>query len=140
MAMAQGIARSWQKICYFAYMRPKVVFLSLLGLTLGEGTRELMANNCNNHGYIQIWDNNDPLRNFATYNCPEYARLYIRAAAGERIYMGFHVNGGPDRNPTIYDDVWMRLRDPNGNVVMGPIQLQNTMGAGWINTCAGDAV
>jgi hypothetical protein len=94
MTMARGIPRSWQKFCYFAYMRPKVVFLSLLGLMLGEGTRELMANNCNNHGYIQIWDNSDPLRNFATYNCPDYARLYIRAAAGERIYMGFHVNGG----------------------------------------------
>ncbi len=117
-------------------MRPIIALLSLLGLTLAEGTRELMANNCNNHGYIQIWDNDDPLRNFATYNCPEYARLYIRAVAGERIYMGFHVNGGPDNNPTIYNDVWMRLRDPDGNIVMGPIQLQKAMGAGWINTCA----
>jgi hypothetical protein len=107
---------------------------------LGEGTRELMANNCGNHGYIQIWDNSDPLRNFATYDCPEYARLYIRAAAGELIYMGFHVNNQNDGTPTIANDVWMRLRDPNGNVVMGPIQLQNTMGAGWINACAGDAV
>jgi hypothetical protein len=89
-----------------------MISFSLLGLMLGEGTREFMANNCINHGYIQIWDNNDPLRNFATYDCPEYARLYIRAAAGERIYMGFHVNGGPDNNPTIYNDVWMRLRDP----------------------------
>ncbi len=125
-----------RKFCCFISMRPTSIVASLLGLMLAEGTRELMANNCNNHGYIQIWDNNDPLRNFATYNCPEYARLYIRAVAGERIYMGFHVNGGPDNNPTIYNDVWMRLRDPNGNVVMGPIQLQSTMGAGWINTCA----
>lgn len=50
--------------------------------------------------------------------------------------MGFHMNNNNDNSPTIANDVWMRLRDPNGNVVMGPIQLQSTMGAGWINTCA----
>jgi len=131
-----GSLKDWQKFCYLATMRPLMIFFSLLGLMLGEGTRELMANNCSNHGYIQIWDNNDPLRNFATYDCPEYARLYIRVAAGERIYMGFHVNGGPDNNPTIYNDVWMRLRDPNGNIVMGPLRLHDAMGAGWITSCA----
>lgn len=116
-------------------MRP-VRFVGLLALLWAEGSRELMNNNCANHGYIQIWDNNDPLRNFATYNCPEYARLYIRAAEGERIYMGFHMNTGADNNPTIANDVWMRLRDPNGNIVMGPLQLHNAMGAGWIQNCA----
>ncbi len=136
MAKAQGLIIGWREFCYFVCMRPLSVVASLLGLMLAEGTRELMANNCNNHGYIQIWDNGDPLRNFATYDCPEYARLYIRAVAGERIYMGFHVNGGPDNNPTIYNDVWMRLRDPDGNIVMGPIQLHDAMGAGWITTCA----
>ncbi|RMF47392.1 MAG: T9SS C-terminal target domain-containing protein [Bacteroidetes bacterium] len=105
----------------------------LLGLR-AEGSRELLAGNCNNHGYIQIWDNNDPLRDFATYNCPEYARLYIRVAEGERIYMGFHVIG-PSNNNNIFTDVWMRLKDPNGNVVMGPIQLQPSMGPGWIDNC-----
>jgi len=103
-------------------------------LLFAEGSRELMNNNCANHGYIQIWDNNDPLRNFATYNCPEYARLYIRVAEGERIYMGFHIVQNSNSN-TIMNDVWMRLKDPNGNVVMGPIRLTSTMGAGWINTC-----
>ncbi len=122
--------------CYFVSMRPRVVVLSLLGLMAAEGTRELMANNCANHGYIQIWDNNDPLRDFATYGCPVHSRLHIRAVAGERIYMGFHINNQNDANPTIANDVWMRLRDPNGNIVMGPIQLTNGMGAGWINSCA----
>lgn len=118
------------------FMKPHILLgLSFAGaFLLAEGTRELMNNNCNNHGYIQIWDNNDPLRNFATYNCPEYARLYIRVAEGERIYMGFHIVQNSNSN-TIMNDVWMRLKDPNGNVVMGPIQLTNTMGAGWINTC-----
>ncbi|MCX7606896.1 MAG: hypothetical protein N2170_06505 [Bacteroidia bacterium] len=111
------------------------VWLVILNVVWGEGTRELMNNNCANHGYIQIWDNNDPLRDFATYNCPEQSRLYIRVAGGERIYMGFHVNGGADSPPTIYTDVWMRLRDPNGNIVLGPVQLTNTMAAGGISTC-----
>ncbi|MCS7297566.1 MAG: T9SS type A sorting domain-containing protein [Bacteroidia bacterium] len=118
-------------------MRPQVSsILFLLSLMLhAEGTRELMNGNCANHGYIQIWDNADPLRNFATYNCPEHARLYIRVAGGERIYMGFHVNDGNDGSPTIANDVWMRLRAPNGNVVMGPLQITSAMGAGWITTC-----
>lgn len=111
------------------------VFLSfILSQSFAEGTRELMNNNCNNHGYIQIWDNNDPLRNFATYNCPEYARLYIRVAGGERIHMGFHIVQNSNSN-TIMNDVWMRLRDPNGNIVLGPINIKSTMGSGWINTC-----
>ncbi|MCX8112482.1 MAG: hypothetical protein N3E49_04710 [Bacteroidia bacterium] len=107
-----------------------------LSLLYAEGTRQLMNNNCANHGYIQIWDNADPLRTFATYSCPEYSRLYIRVAGGERIYMGFHIvtDAGSDPN-TIANDVWMRLRDPNGNIVMGPIQLTSGMGAGWITTC-----
>ncbi|MEN3040770.1 MAG: T9SS type A sorting domain-containing protein [Bacteroidia bacterium] len=108
----------------------------VISFLFAEGTRELMNNNCANHGYIQIWDNNDPLRSFATYDCPEYSRLYIRVAEGERIYMGFHVNNNNDGSPTIANDVWMRLRDPNGNVVLGPINLNSGMGAGWINSCA----
>ncbi len=113
----------------------------LVGLAAGwlvglraEGSRELLAGNCANHGYIQIWDNNDPLRNFATYDCPEYARLYIRAAEGERIYMGFHVIG-PSNNNNIQTDVWMRLKDPNGTVVLGPLRLYPGMGPGWITDC-----
>lgn len=113
----------------------------LLGLVCvlslsAEGTRELMNGNCNNHGYIQIWDNADPLRNFATYDCPEYARLYIRVAGGERIYMGFHIVTDAGNNPnTIATDVWMRVRDPNENIVLGPIQITSTMTSGWIQNC-----
>lgn len=110
------------------------LLIGLVGLSWAEGTRELMNGNCANFGFIQIWDNNDPLRNFATYNCPEYARLYVRVAGGERIYMGFHVINPANGNPI--GDVYMRLKDPNGNVVFGPINLNNGMAAGWINTCA----
>lgn len=121
---------------YLMHILKRVLSAGLwITLLYAEGTRELLNNNCANHGYIQIWDNNDPLRNFATYNCPPQARLYIRVAGGERIYMGFHVNDGNDGTPTIVTDVYMRLRDPNGNIVMGPIQLTNTMGAGWIQNC-----
>lgn len=137
LPLSLGIAQPFPQAGRICLMRPVRLlgFLLALGLLWAEGSRQLMNNNCNNHGYIQIWDNNDPLRNFATYDCPEYARLHIRVADGERIYMGFHVNTGADANPTIANDVWMRLRDPNGNIVMGPIQLQQNMGAGWIQTC-----
>lgn len=79
-----------------------------------EGSRELLAGNGSNFGHIQIWDNNDPLRNFATYNCPEWAHLYIRVAPGERIYRGFHVVPNSGSN-TVVTDVYFRLKDPNGN-------------------------
>ncbi len=118
---------------FHSHMRPAIfAFLSLLGLIRAEGTRELRAGNCANFGAIQIWDNNDPQRNFATYNCPTYARLNIRLAAGERVYMGFNVvaNVSDERG-----DVWFRLRDPNGTVVLGPIRLHNGMGPGWITAC-----
>lgn len=113
---------------FFSPMRPaNLVFLSLLGLIWAEGTRELRAGNCANFGAIQIWDNNDPQRNFATYNCPPYARLHVRVAAGERIYMGFNVINASN---TEVGDVWFRLRAPDGTLVLGPIRLRNTMGAG----------
>ncbi|MCS7318053.1 MAG: hypothetical protein NZZ41_07110 [Candidatus Dojkabacteria bacterium] len=117
------------------YIKNSIKSLSVLSFLFAEGTRELMNNNCANHGYVQIWDNNDPLRAFATYNCPSYYRLNIRVAGGERIYMGFHVNNSNDATPTIANDVWFRLVDPNDNIVMGPININSSMGPGWINTC-----
>lgn len=99
------------------------VFAPLTSRT--EGTKELLNNDCNNFGFLQIWDNGDPNRPFASYNAPDEYRLYIRADSGEIIHFGYNQRE---------DDVWYRLKDPNGQVVSGPALI--TSGAGYIGSCA----
>ncbi|MGQ9863098.1 MAG: T9SS type A sorting domain-containing protein [Bacteroidia bacterium] len=107
---------------------PKKAWIGFLLLSYlhAEGSKELKANNCANHGYIQIWDNNDPLRQFATYNCAPTHRLNIRVKAGERIYFGYAIMG--------YTDVWYRLRAPNGAIVMSGNPTPGN--PGWISICS----
>lgn len=94
-------------------------------LVYAEGSRELLNGDCNNEGDIQIWDNGDPLRQFATWNSdPEY-RLNIRVNNGEYIHMGFMQSN---------EDVWYRLKDPNGNVVLGPVRIANGE-PGFVDDC-----
>ncbi len=73
---------------------------------------------------FQIWDNNDPLRNFMTYGANDLHRLYIHVqdVNTEVIYFGFRQDDG---------DVYYRLLDPLGNVVLGPTLCPAT-GAGRI--------
>ena len=75
---------------------------------------------------MQIWDNNDINRAFATYNCDPIYRLNIRVNSGEMIHFGYS---------TDIQDVYFKLRAPNGTVVMGPT-LVNSSSAGWISSCA----
>jgi hypothetical protein len=79
-----------------------------------EGTKQIMFDS-NAIGDIrfQIWDNNDPLRNFMTYGANDLHRLYIHVqdVNTEVIYFGFRQDDG---------DVYYRLLDPLGNVVLGP--------------------
>jgi hypothetical protein len=62
---------------------------------------------------FQVWDNNDPLRNFMTYGANDLHRLYIHIqnVNTEMIYFGFRQDDG---------DVYYRLVDPFGNVVLAP--------------------
>lgn len=100
----------------------------------GEGTKEFYASNCNNLGSIQIWDNGDTNRKFATYNAPEEYRLYIRANYQDHIYLGFGFN--TSNSSYNQGDVWFRVKDPNGNIILGPKRIQSTMGTGWISSCS----
>jgi hypothetical protein len=102
-----------------------------------EGTRELRptpASTC----YLQVWDTEtQPTRRFMTYEStdfPDY-RLNIRIArVGERIYMGFKMLAG------YTGAMFVRLKDPQGNIVFGPMQLPQTgvplspVGPGFIAT------
>ncbi|NNC96327.1 MAG: T9SS type A sorting domain-containing protein [Chitinophagales bacterium] len=101
--------------------------LFLLFKVKAEGTKEIRPTSAD-FGYVQIWDNNDPARIFATYDADSFSRLYIHIEdpANEVIYFGF---GSKIAGPA---NVYYRLRDPNGNIVMGPTVLPSA-GAGYIN-------
>jgi gliding motility-associated-like protein len=86
---------------------------------IAEGTKELMPESTD-HGVVQIFDRS---RLFMTYDAPKENRLNIHICkAGEIIYFGFKQ---PD------DDVYFRLKSPDGTVVMGPTLLPSS-GAGFI--------
>ncbi|MFN8415544.1 MAG: gliding motility-associated C-terminal domain-containing protein [Cytophagaceae bacterium] len=92
----------------------------MISIVRGEGTKELMPNPSTGQGYVQIFDRG---RLFATYNSPTVNRLNIRICnPGEVINMGFNQ---PD------NDIYFRLKDPNGNIVMAA-QALPTSGAGFI--------
>jgi gliding motility-associated-like protein len=104
-------------------LRSMLVFCFLLAgitLTIAEGTKELMPNPSIGHGYIQIYDRG---RLFATYNSPKEDRLNIKICnIGEVINLGFNQSD---------NDVYFRLKDPNGNMVL-PAQAVPTSGQGFI--------
>lgn len=100
-----------------------------------EGTRELYANNCANKGSIQIWDNGDTNRKFATYNTSENYRLHVRVNYQDYIHLGFGYDPSNGNHNINAGDVWFRVKDPTDSVVFGPIRIQPSMGEGWIDNC-----
>ncbi|WP_028981327.1 T9SS C-terminal target domain-containing protein [Sporocytophaga myxococcoides] len=105
--------------------RSKWVFAFILLFVLSiisvvaEGTKELMPKSTD-HGVVQIFDRS---RLFMTYDAPKENRLNIHICkAGEVIYFGFNQ---PD------EDVYFKLKSPDGTVVMGPTLIPAS-GAGFI--------
>lgn len=81
-------------------------------------------------GYIQI---NDKARTFATYVATNDERLNINVkSVSEKIYFGF---GKITDGSTQKTDVYFRIKDPNGNIVMGPTKIPST-GNGFISSYA----
>lgn len=106
----------------------QVIVMAFLITLLGtpyiyaEGTKQLQPA-ATDFGFLQIFDQNTLTRPFATYNSPEAYRLNVSICnLNEKIYMGFK----QDNN-----DVYYRLKDPNGNVVLGPTLIPNN-GQGYI--------
>jgi len=84
-----------------------IICISLLTLqnpVKAEGTKELFANNCSNHGSLVIWQSSDINQKFASWACPAEYRLNIRVNSGEIIYFGFNLDDD--------DDLYYRLRNP----------------------------
>ncbi|HLF64860.1 MAG TPA: T9SS type A sorting domain-containing protein [Saprospiraceae bacterium] len=121
-------------------MRIPLLFLSL-GLSLSlcsEGTREMAPNanivisGNNTTDIAALLSGNSEYNNFATYGNPDpNSRLYIHIADpdNECIFLGFsfghaNVNG---QNPTRIEYEY-RVRDPNGNIVFGPVTVSTAGG------------
>ncbi len=116
--------QSWIKyLLLFSIIHVKICF--------GEGTRQVAPNasisiNGNpTHDIAALLIDHDAYNNFATYNNVDpNSRLYIhiKDPTTESIYMGFsvgHVNANaPNATPLAYS---YRIKDPNGNIVYGPI-------------------
>lgn len=114
-------------------MQLRLILSTLLTLSLinlfAEGSKQLRPSSTD-FGYIQI---NDKARTFATYTAAEDERLYIHVkSVSEKIYFGF---GKITDGTTQKTDVYYRIKDPNGNVVLGPTKIPSS-GTGFITSYA----
>ncbi|MGD1847202.1 MAG: hypothetical protein ACFB10_17565, partial [Salibacteraceae bacterium] len=102
------------------------LYFGTLGLStvLAEGTKQFMPSSSTDIR-VQVFDNGNPDRDFMTYIADTASRLHIRISDvnNEMIYMGFRQDNG---------DVYWRLRDPLGNIVISP-SLVPSSGTGYIN-------
>lgn len=117
-------------------MRLRLLFCTLITLStlnsFSEGSKQLRPISTD-FGYIQI---NDKARTFATYVAASDERMYIHVKSkAEKIYFGF---GKITDGSAQQTDVWYRIKDPNGNIVMGPTKIPST-GTGFISTYAKSA-
>jgi gliding motility-associated-like protein len=105
------------------------LLLSLIAsISYGEGTRELTPTAADdNHGVLQIWDNNDAGRNSFTYNAPPNRRLYFDICLpGETVYFGVNYETGDLGAPaTVYYRIKFDDGTPTGQIVAGPFQITN---------------
>lgn len=118
------------RVQLFALFAFVFFFFGGLSFVLAEGTTELRPA-ASDAGFMQIWDpSTQPQRRFMTYSADSNQRLYINICnQGERIYFGF-------RTTNITQVTFFRLRDPNGNIVFGPVQIPTAAGPGLIDTYA----
>ncbi len=119
--------------------------LFLLSLSLGlslflhaEGTREVAPNaniiitGNNTTDVAALLIDNDEYNNFATYTNPDpNSRLYIHITdpQNECVFLGFsfgHANSNGMNPPRMQYEY--RVRDPNGNIVFGPVVVETTGG------------
>lgn len=103
-----------------------LVLLSIASINLfAEGTKELMPN-FNKKAAIQIFDNNDTRHSFASQIAPAEQRLHVRIrTVGEKIYIGLN-------QPN--NDVFFQLKDPDGNIVLGPMAIPESGEEGYISS------
>ena len=121
------------KIPYYFQHRFRIGLIVLLGFIhiiqlKAEGTKEIMPyDTCLSRLNLE-----PSFTNFAMYGCTPEERLNIRIAnIGEKIYYGFGDILDANQMPTY--DLYYRLKDPNGNIVVSQAAVP-TSGTGYIST------
>lgn len=112
-----------------------LIIASIPYLSYPEGTKQILLSD-DGHGKIQVMPSFNP---FAWYTSsgvsadPEY-RLHIHIAnIGEKIYYGF--GDVLNHQNVVVTDVVYRIKDPSGNIVVGPAPVPSSF-AGYITTFA----
>lgn len=102
-----------------------------------EGTKEVMPTNSHGTGLIVSTIAAFPLGNVGSHlGAPVDKRLYfhIKDFTTENLYYGFHWMFLTTGTPVVYNDVYMRIYNPSGALVIQ--LLMPTTGAGYINSYA----
>lgn len=121
--------------------------IASLSTLFAEGTREVAPNGTitvdgnTTTDIAALHLNNSNFNNFAAYDNPDVtSRLHIHISdpANEQILLGFsigHLNG--NFNNAALVDFEYRIKDPNGNIIFGPISItMMSDGPGIINSWA----
>src|SRR5688500_13341753 len=91
-----------------------------------EGTKQIQPLSTDPAAFLQIFDNNTTTRPFATYVGTAQSRLHIHISnIGEKIYYGF-------QQQAAVTDIYYRIKDPSGTVVVGPTLIASSAGPGYI--------
>ncbi len=87
-----------------------------------EGTKELRPTSASG-GMLNPWDWGGE---FATYDAAPEDRMYftIHDHLSEQVYLGFNAKYG--------GETYMRIKDQNGNIVFGPVELKKFGNPGYI--------
>ena len=106
-----------------------IVLLAMTPSLRAEGTKEL-APNSNSHptgvqnDVVAMYINSNSYANFAAFDGPADSRLHINIQdpTNECIYLGF---SRPNRSSsgTTNTNAQFRIKDPNGNIIYGPVTL-----------------
>jgi uncharacterized protein (TIGR02145 family) len=103
--------------------------VSLLPIfTFAEGTKQIMPVDGGTER-IHITQPQPQQFGFAWFDCPPEKRLHIHIKeVGEKIYYGFR--------KTVIQPRQYQIRDPNNNIVLGPVALPESGNFGYISTYA----
>lgn len=103
---------------------------------LGEGTKNVRQSDTDEAHFV-LYDIGLATVDNYTYECDSVKRLYIRIddVNAEEIHMGFNLLANhPYWGSALATNVYFRLRDPLGNIVVGPTQIPTSAGPGYIAT------
>lgn len=110
----------------FLFCLLNVLYFMFASPAWSEGTKELQPDKNVQSAHLQIWDQDNASRKFATFDPDPLYRLNIRTCnVGEIIHIGFQQ---PDTN------IFWRLKRPDGTIAISTRKVPKVGQAGYIST------